>query len=332
MRALLIETYGPVDSHRIQEVADPSPQSGHVIVRVRAVGLNYPDALMLQGKYQIRPEPPFVPGRDCAGEIVAVGPDVSEFTVGDRVVAQVFSGAFAELVPVPVERLFKLPDGLSYADAAGAITVFNTAYVATVLRACLKPGERVLITGAAGGVGLAATQLCTMLGGRVTAAVSTDEKADLCRANGAVDILKLTDEDPDALKDAFKEAARQFTGGKGYEIVIDTVGGDVFTAGLRALGFAGRMIVVGFASGRISETRMHYILYNNLAILGAPLDIHFARELERMRAAVSHWTTMMARGALSSNITERLPFEAIGDAFRRILERKTKGKIVLEID
>lgn len=332
MRALTIREYGPVDSHQIAEAPEPEARAGEVVIRVRAIGLNFPDALMLQGRYQKKPQPPFIPGRDLAGEVVAVGPRVEGFSVGDRVVAQVFSGAFAEKVAAPTQRVFKLPDALSYEDAAGAITVFNTAYVASVFRADVQPGEHVLITGAAGGVGLAAVQLCTVLGARVTAVVSTEEKAELCRANGATDILLADDEHLDALKASFKDVAARVTGDEGYDVVIDTVGGDFFTAGLRALGFAGRMIVVGFASGVISETRMHYILYNNLAILGAPLDIHFDKELERMRAAIAHWTTLMARGAISANVTETHGFDRIGEAFRRMLERKTKGKIVLTLD
>lgn len=331
MRAMTIEAYGPVDSHKITERPEPVAKSGQVVVRVRAVGLNYPDALMLEGRYQKRPPTPFVPGRDLAGEIIAVGEKTNGFAVGDRVVAQVFSGAFAEQAAAPIERVFKLPEGLDYADAAGGITVFNTAYVAVVFRANIQPGEHVLITGAAGGVGLAAVQLATMLGARVTAVVSNEEKAELCRRNGAEHVLMPKTEELENLKNEFKDAAKRHTCGKGYQVVIDTVGGDVFTAGLRALGFAGRMVVVGFASGTISETRMHYVLYNNLAILGAPLDIHFDHELDRMRTAVSHWTTLMARGAISANVTETYEFNQIGPAFRRILDRKSKGKIVLTV-
>lgn len=331
MRAYHVTEYGPVDSHKIVEIAEPAAQARHVVIRVRAIGLNYPDALMLQGKYQKKPSLPFTPGRDLAGEVIAVGEGCEEFKIGDRVVAQVFSGAFAEVVAAPLERVFKLPQALSYEDAAGGITVFNTAYVATVFRAAVKAGEHVLITGAAGGVGLAAVQLCTMLGARVTAVVSSDEKAELCRANGATDILLSTDDSPEALKAAFKDVADRVTGEKGYEVVIDTVGGDAFNAALRILGFAGRMVVVGFASGRISETRLHYVLYNNLAILGAPLDIHFDKELTKMRAAVAHWTTLMARGAISANVTEVHTFDKIGEIFKRMLDRQTKGKIVLSL-
>lgn len=331
MRALRIETYGPVDSHKIVETAAPDVRPGHVLIRNQAIGLNYPDALMLEGRYQKKPATPFVPGRDLAGDVIAAGEGVEGFAAGDRVVAQVFSGAFAEVVCAPVQRVFRLPDGLSYVDAAGAVTVFNTAYVASVIRANVQPGEHVMITGAAGGVGLAAVQLCTVLGARVTAVVSSQDKADLCKANGAAHVLMPTTKDEEGLKAQFKEAAAKHTGGRGYHVVIDTVGGDVFTAGLRALGFAGRMVVVGFASGAISESRMHYILYNNLTIHGAPLDIHFDHELKRMHDAVAHWTTLMARGAVSANVTETHGFDEIGPSFRRMLDRGMKGKIVLSM-
>ncbi len=331
MRALVIQNYGPVDSHKVAEAASPKAERNQVLIRTRAIGLNYPDALMLEGRYQKKPATPFIPGRDLAGDIVGVGEGVEGYAPGDRVVAQVFSGGFAEMVAAPVQRVFKIPGKLSYVDAAGAITVFNTAYVAAVFRAEVKVGEHVMITGAAGGVGLAAVQLCTILGANVTAVVSSQEKADLCLANGATNVVILTTKDGEGLKNEFKSAADRLTGGNGYNVVIDTVGGDTFTAGLRALGFAGRMIVVGFASGQISETRLHYVLYNNLAILGAPLDIHFDKELPRMRSAVAHWTGLMARGLISANVTETSSFESIGDAFRRMLNRQIKGKIVLNV-
>ena len=332
MRALKIENYGPVDSHKIKDAPEPKASPDHLLIRTRAIGLNYPDALMLEGRYQKKPNPPFIPGRDLAGDVIGVGAGIKGFAVGDKVVAQVFSGAFAEVVSAPLKRVFKLPASLDYADAAGAITVFNTASVAVSIRANIQAGEHVMITGAAGGVGLAAVQLCTILGARVTAVVSSEEKAALCRANGAKDILILTAHDAESLKDQFKDVSTAITGGNGFDVVIDTVGGDTFTAGLRALGFAGRMVVVGFASGKISETRLHYVLYNNLTIHGAPLDIHFDKELDRMQTAVAHWTTLMSRGAISANVTERLPFNEIGNAFRRMLNRETKGKIVLTMD
>ena len=164
MQALRIRQYGVVDSHQIETIDPPVAGIREVLIRNHAAGLNFPDTLMLMGKYQKRPEPPFTPGRDCAGEICAIGQHVEEFKIGDRVVAQVFTGAFAEVVLAPVSRVFSLPEEVSYEDAAGAVTVFNTAYTACVQRADVKAAETVLITGAAGGVGLACIQLCKQLG------------------------------------------------------------------------------------------------------------------------------------------------------------------------
>ena len=214
MQALRIQQYGAVDSHQI-ETTDPAvPGTGEVLIRNHAAGLNFPDALMLMGKYQKRPEPPFTPGRDCAGEIIAVGQHVEQFKNGDRVVAQVFTGAFAEVVLAPVSRVFSLPDEVSYEDAAGAVTVFNTAYTTCVQRADIKPAETVLITGAAGGVGLACIQLCKQLGANVIAAVSSEDKGSLCKKNGADNILIYKDLDSNELKEFFRSQVRSVNNGQ----------------------------------------------------------------------------------------------------------------------
>ncbi|GIS87309.1 MAG: hypothetical protein CM1200mP18_00190 [Gammaproteobacteria bacterium] len=215
MQALRIRQYGAVDSHAIETTKPATPGTGEVLIRNHAAGLNFPDALMLMGKYQKRPEPPFTPGRDCAGEIYAIGQHVEKFKIGDRVVAQVFTGAFAELVLAPVSRVFSLPEKVSYEDAAGAVTVFNTAYTTCVQRADVKPTETVLITGAAGGVGLACIQLCKQLGATVVAAVSSEDKASLCKKNGADNILIYKGLDGNELKELFRSQVRSVNNGHG---------------------------------------------------------------------------------------------------------------------
>lgn len=332
MRAYQIDSYGVPASHRIRELPDPVPAPGEVLIRVEAIGLNYPDALMVQGKYQKRPQTPFVPGRDCAGTVVCVGKGVDAFAPGDRVVAQVFKGAFADRVIAPLERVFPRPEGVSAGDAAGAITVFNTAYVAVVIRAGVKEGDRVVVTGAAGGVGSAATQLAKLRGAEVVAIVSTAEKAALARENGADHVLIPPGSSEDALKDFFKDDVRGlWPDGEGVDVVIETVGDPMFTGALRALGFGGRMIVVGFAAGQIPAPRTHYLLYNNIGVLGAPLDIQFEKARNEIRTGAAWWLGLMNEGKAKANVSRSLPFEELMSGLQDLLDRKSLGKIIVTI-
>ncbi|MET4806076.1 NADPH:quinone oxidoreductase family protein [Limibacillus sp. MBR-115] len=333
MKAYELTEYGPPSSHSLGEVARPEVVAGEVLIRVEAIGLNYPDALMVQGKYQKRPNPPFVPGRDCAGTVVAVGDGVDSVAPGDAVVAQVFSGAFAEFVAAPLERVFKRPDGVSSVEGAGAITVFNTAYVAVVIRANVRAGERVVVTGAAGGVGAAAVQLAKARGAEVVGVVSTDAKAERVRALGADHVVIVSDATEDGLKKLFKTEVRGlWPDGRGVNVVVDTVGGHMFTAGLRGLGFAGRMIVVGFASGDIPAAKTNYLLYNNLSVMGAPLDIHFAEALSEIREGADWWLSLMASGHCKANVEKTVPFDELMDGLQALLDRTAIGKTVVTLD
>ncbi|MFB9950540.1 NADPH:quinone oxidoreductase family protein [Rhizobium puerariae] len=326
-----LTAYGPPASHTIATLPDIVVGPGQVLIRNEAIGLNFPDALMVQGKYQKRPEPPFVPGRDCAGTVIAVGEGVTGFKIGDPVVAQVFSGAFAEQVAAPVERVFHRPSGVSAIDAAGAATVFNTAFVAVSIRANVKAGDRVVVTGAAGGVGAAAVQLAANLGAHVVGIVSSEEKAELVRCCGAERALVIAVRDEEALKDVFKnEVRRAWSDDRGADVIIDTVGGAMFQAGLRGLGFAGKLVIVGFASGDIPAAKANYLLYNNLTVMGAPLDIHFDEALDRMRDGAAWWLGLLAQGKAQANVTAVLPFERLMQGLQDILDRKVAGKLVVQ--
>jgi len=330
MHGYLLEAYGAPLSHKASDQPDLVPGPGQILIANEAIGLNYPDALMVQGKYQKRPEPPFVPGRDCAGTVIAVGEGVTSVKAGDPVVAQVFSGAFATQVLAPETRVFPRPAAVSSVDAAGAMTVFNTAYVAVSIRAGVKAGDRVVVTGAAGGVGAAAVQLAVNLGAKVLGIVSSEEKAALVRASGG-EALIITDREEEPLKNAFKSQVRRHWGDDlGADVVVDTVGGTMFQAGLRALGFAGRLVVVGFASGDIPAAKANYLLYNNLTVMGAPLDIHFDFALEKMRAGTAWWLGLLADGKASANVSARLPFDQLMQGLQDILDRKVTGKLVVE--
>ena len=329
MRAILVKKFGPVASHAIIEVPDPVPGPGEVLVDVHAIGLNLPDALMVQGKYQKRPEPPFVPGRDAAGVVAAIGPGVTRCQPGDRVLAQAFTGAFAERLAAPEKRCFVLSDSMDFADAAALITTFNTAYIACVVRGNAQPGETVLVTGAAGGVGLVAVQLLKARGAKVLAAVSTPEKAELALANGADGIVETAADD---LKASFRAQVSRFSGdaeGRGVDLAIDMIGGDVFEACLRVLKFAGRLVVVGFSSGDIPAAKTNYLLYNNLSVIGAPLDINFEKAYANIEASVAEMQALHGQGKLNANIMRRYPLEEFKEAFDIIESRAVRGKIVL---
>ncbi|RJE85841.1 NADPH:quinone oxidoreductase family protein [Paracoccus onubensis] len=332
MRAYLLNEYGLPATHRLQSLEASSPSDHEVLIANEAIGLNYPDLLMVQGKYQKRPEPPFIPGRDCAGTVLSVGARVDDFKPGDKVVAQTFSGAFAERVTAPVSRVFKRPDNVTSIDAAGAITVFNTAFVAVSIRAQVKAGDRVVVTGAAGGVGAAAIQLAQNIGAHVVAIVSSEEKAQLSRENGAEQAFVVTDRSEEGLKNFFKEHVRTAWGdNRGADVVIDTVGGDMFTAGLRCLGFAGKLVVVGFASGDIPSAKTNYLLYNNLSVMGAPLDIHFDEVLDQIRGGTNWWLKLLAEGKARANVSKVLPMEELMQGLQDINDRKVLGKIVVSV-
>ena len=333
MRAVLVNEFGPVESHDIADLPDPEPGPGEVLIENRAIGINFPDALMLRGRYQKRPARPFVPGRDCAGVVRSVGDGVTRCKPGDRVVAQVFTGAFGQLVPAPQERCFLLPDGVSFEDAAAMITVFNTAWVAIDMRAGVQPGDTVLVTGAAGGVGSAAIQLCKARGATVLAAVSSAEKADFVRACGADAAIDTNAADVDALKSHLKAQVAAATGaaeGRGCDAVIEMVGGDLFEASLRVLRFAGKLVIVGFAGGTIPAAKANFLLFNNLTVMGAPLDIQFDMVYAEMEKGVNAWLALLAAGRLDSLISARYPLADFVEAFGEITGRNVMGKIVLD--
>jgi len=333
MRAVLVNEFGPIDSHTVADVPDPEIGPGEVLIENHAIGINFPDALMLQGKYQKRPDRPFVPGRDCAGIVKAVGDGVTRCKPGDRVVAQVFKGGFGQLVPAPEKRCFLLPDAVSFEDAAAMITVFNTAWVAVGLRAEVKPGDTVMVTGAAGGVGSAAVQLCKSRGATVFAAVSSAEKGAFAKDCGADGLIDTNAADSTALKAHLKEQVTALTGaaeGRGCDVVIDMVGGDLFEASLRVLRFAGKLVIVGFADGAIPAAKANYLLYNNLTVMGAPLDIQFDNVYADMERGVNTWLGLLAAGRLKSNISARYPLDDFVTAFDQITGRKVMGKVVLQ--
>lgn len=326
MRALVIHEFGPLDSHRVEEVPSPEIGDRDVLIEVRAIGLNFPDTLMLQGKYQTRPERPFVPGRDAAGVVIGTGTKVTRVKVGERVIAQVATGAFAEQLAAPENRCFVMPDTMDFEAGAGMVTIYNTAYVAVVIRGKVMSGETVLVTGASGGVGLAAVQIARAKGARVLAGVTSKEKGEVALASGAEHLIDLAAPD---LRESLRQQVFSVTDGRGVDAVFDPVGGDVFDAALRAVAYAGRLVIIGFASGRIPEVKGHYVLLKNIAVIGAPLDIHFKMEPDVMDAAVADLFRMYEVGQIKPEIMATFKLDQIHEAMDLIVNRKVRGKIVI---
>jgi NADPH2:quinone reductase len=331
VRAIVVHEYGPIGTHRVEDFAVPRAGPDEVVVAVKAIGLNFPDALMLQGKYQNKPDQlPFVPGRDASGIVTEVGAGVSRIRVGDRVLVQVFSGAFAEFVAAPEQRCFAMADELDFIPGAALITPYHTAFVAAIIRGDVKAGETALVTGAAGGVGLATVQLLKARGAHVIAAVSSQEKADLVTHCGGADDVIYTHFDD--LKDTFRSQIGSITDnadGRGVDLAIDTVGGDVFDACLRVLKFAGRLVIVGFSDGRIPAAKANYLLFNNLTVMGAPLDAHFKHAYEQIEQGAAEIGKLYAEGRIDPQVMQILPLEQFVEGFDLILTRQVKGKVIL---
>ena len=247
-REVVVREFGPIENHKLEEFPEPTPGPGDVLIDVHVVGVNFPDTLMIQGLYQTRPERPFVPGRDAAGVVAAVGENVTRFKPGDRVLAQVRWGAYAEQLAAPEERCFKVPDHVDFITAGAMGTVFPTAHVSLLIRAHYQTGETVLVNGAAGGIGLATVQITKAKGGTVIAGDISEEKRALATKYGADHTIDLAADD---LRESLRQQVFAVTDGRGVDICMDPIGGDVFDASLRALAFEGRIVSVGYVAGRI---------------------------------------------------------------------------------
>jgi NADPH2:quinone reductase len=325
MRAVVVHEFGPVGSHRIEEMPVRRPGPGEVRIDVHAVGVNFPDSLMVRGLYQTKPDRPFTPGRDAAGVVAAVGDGVERVRPGDRVTALVTYGAYAEQCLAPEERCFPLPDDIDFVSAAGMTTVYLTGWVALLERGRYRPGEKVLVLGAAGGVGVAATQIAKAKGAFVVGADISPEKRELSSRNGADAVVAL--EVPD-LKEALREQVFAVTDGYGVDIVLDPIGGDVFGAALRTLAFDGRIVCIGFVAG-IPTARPNYFNVKNLSLAGLATDLYFRHRPAVIQAAVADMFEMYRTGAIRPEITGTYPLERFAEALGLFEERKSMGKVVL---
>ncbi len=331
MKAMLSTKTGGPELLELTELPDPEPKAGHVLIRIRAAGLNFPDTLMIRDLYQARPPRPFAPGGEIAGEVLAVGEGVTGFAPGDRVLALTGHGGYATHVNAEAARVFAIPDEMSFEDAACFIFTYGTSHHALKDRGALKSGESLLVLGAAGGVGAAAVELGKAAGARVIAGVSSPEKADFCRELGADETLIYPREmDRDAQK-ALSAQIKALSGGDGVDMVYDAVGGDYAEPAVRALAWEGRFLVIGFAAG-IPRIPLNLTLLKVTQIVGVFWGAFTMRDPAAHRRNMDELFAMYAEGKVRPRISACFPLERAPDAMRLIDERKVMGKVVLTMD
>lgn len=322
MKAVLCKAWGPPESLVVEERPTPQPGPGQVLVGVKACGVNFPDTLIVQGKYQFKPELPFSPGGEVAGTVLALGEGVQGFAVGDGVIAATTWGGYAEEVVAEAGRLIPMPDDMDFPVAAAFTLTYGTSHHALKDRAKLQPGETLLVLGAAGGVGLAAVELGKAMGARVIAAASSEEKLALCRAHGADDTIDYSRED-------LRERIKQLTDGRGVDVVYDPVGGDFSEPALRGMAWNGRFLVVGFAAGRIPSLPLNLPLLKGCAIVGVFWGAFTRNEPQRNAANLAELMQWIGDGRLKPHVSATYPLERAADALNDLLQRKVQGKAVL---
>jgi NADPH2:quinone reductase len=322
MKAVLCKALGSPESLVVEEVESPAPGPGQVVISVKACGVNFPDTLIIQGKYQFQPPLPFSPGSEVAGIVKEVGTGVTSVKIGDRVMASSAYGGFAEEFVADSDKLIPLPDGIDF-DIASAFTMtYGTSLYALKDRANLQPGERLLVLGAAGGIGLASIELGALLGAQVIAAASTEEKLQVCRRSGASEVINYGEQD-------LKERIRELTRGQGVDVVVDPVGGDYSEAALRGMAWNGRFLVIGFTAGSIPRVPLNLALLKGCSIVGVFWGSFVAREPQHNQENLQQLLGWLQEGKLKPHISARYPLERAADALDAITNRSVTGKIVL---
>ncbi len=322
MRAIRIhELIGP-KGLRVDELPSPEPGEGEIAISVHAAGVNFPEVLLSYGKYQFKPEPPFIPGGEAAGVVCAVGKGVTSLKVGDRVAATMINGAFAQEIVVPELAAVKLPDAVDFQVGAATLLTYATTYHALVDRARLQAGETLLVLGAGGGVGVAAIQLGKLLGAKVIAAASTPEKLAFCRQMGADEGICYGTED-------LKERVKALTNGDGANVIYDPVGGRYSEPALRSIAWEGRFLVVGFAAGDIPKIPLNLTLLKGCQIVGVFWGSFAMREPQRNRENAQKILQWVGEKKLQPHVDAALPFDQAGEALERLEKRQVLGKLVL---
>ena len=322
MKAVLCKAYGMPETLVVEEVEPLRAGGGQVVVEVKACGVNFPDTLIIQGKYQFKPAMPFSPGSEVAGVVKEVGEGVKGVSVGDHVIASTGWGGFAEEVVVSATKIIPMPAGLDFTIASAFVLTYGTAHHALKDRAQLQPGETLLVLGAAGGVGIAAIEIGKQLGARVIAAASNDEKLGVCRQHGASEVINYASED-------LRERIKQITGGQGVDVIFDPVGSNYSEPALRSMAWKGRFLVVGFAGGEIPRIPLNLTLLKGCSIVGVFWGAFTEREPQRNAENLRELMSWLSQGILKPHISATYPLERAADALYDMLNRKALGKAVL---
>ena len=322
MKALLCTEFGPLEKLTIQEIPKPSPGPGQVLLDVKASSLNFPDVLMAQGLYQVKPPLPFSPGTEMAGVVVETGVDVQGVKAGDRVIAMPGWGGFAEECAVDAGRLIPLPEGMDFDTGAAFLYAYETSLHALRDRGRLQAGETLLVLGAAGGVGLAAVEIGKAMGARVIAAASSEDKLALCKERGADEAINYVSEN-------LRGRINELTGQSGVDIVFDPVGGSYTETALRAMAWGGRLLVVGFAAGDIPKIPINLALLKERSIIGVYWGESIKHDPEGHARNVKQLVEWLAAGKVNPVISERVPLSEAAAAMKRMFNRQVKGKIVV---
>lgn len=324
MRAVLCRAYGPPEQLEVAEVETPTPGAGQIVIGVKACAVNFPDTLIIQGKYQYQPPLPFSPGTDVAGVVLALGAGVEGLALGDRVLTLTPHGGYAEALLCDARAVSRIPDGVDFMSAAAFQLTYGTAYHALVDRAGIQPGETLLALGAAGGVGLAAVELGKLLGARVIAAAAGAEKLAVCRQYGAEETLDYSVED---LRTRLKALAPD-----GVDVVYDPVGGALSEPALRSVGWKGRYLVIGFAAGDIPRIPLNLPLLKGYSIVGVYYGSFLQHEPARSRANTRQLLNWLAEGKIKPLVSRVYPLERAADALNDLLARRATGKLVLAME
>ncbi len=324
MKALICPSLGPAETLKVMDVEKPSAKEGEVVVDVVYAALNFFDTLIIEGKYQLKPEPPFSPAGEFAGRVAAIGPGVTGFAIGDRVMGSTGFGAAREVIAIAANRLAHVPAGLPLDRAAGLAIAYGTSLHALKQRAEMKPGETLVVLGASGGVGLAAVEIGKAMGARVIACASSDDKLDFARRYGASETINYATED-------FRARLKALTAGRGVDVVYDPVGGPLTEQALRSLAWKGRLLVIGFASGDIPKPPLNLTLLKGCDIRGVYWGEFVNREPEAHRDNMSQLLSWAESGALSVHVHAKFPLEEYRKAFEAISSRQALGKVLLQL-
>lgn len=322
MKAVLCKTLGPARDLVLEDVASPVPKKNEILLDVQAAGVNFPDTLIIEGKYQFQPPLPFSPGGEAAGVVAAVGERAGTFKAGDRVMALTGWGAFAEQVAVPYYNVMPIPEHMDFATAAAFGMTYGTSMHALKQRAQLQPGETLLVLGASGGVGLAAVEIGKAMGARVIAAASSAEKLAVAKAAGADELI-------DYSQAGLKDEIKRLTGGQGVDVIYDPVGGELFDQAVRGLAWQGRLLVVGFASGTIPQMAANLVLLKGAAVLGVFWGAFAQRQPEDNAANFRQLFAWHAEGKLKPLVSKTYPLAEAGAAIEALGQRRAVGKLVV---